>query len=198
MGRRAKDDFRWSFALLGGQEEKHMSNKNKKSDWALIDLVIPLFAFCLAAYYLYTLRDLPTLAKYYGGAIAVLIFLCFAATVCVFFKRKMYLQCKELKKLFQKETYFRDGGGTAVALELLGITILYVGAIKLLGFTAATFLYLCVVMLFLGRRGIWKILLPAAGVTLVGYVLFVIILNLNINLDPVSKSLKYIIRGWVF
>lgn len=175
-----------------------MSNKNKKSDWALIDLVIPLFAFGLAVYYLYTLRDLPTLAKYYGGAIAVLIFLCFAATVYVFFKRKMYQQFKELRKIFQKETFLRNGSGTTIALELLGITILYVGAIKVMGFTAATFLYLCAVMLFLGRRGVWKILLPAAVITLVGYVLFVIILNLNINLDPVSKSLKYIIRGWLF
>ena len=174
-----------------------MSNKHKKSDWALIDLVIPLAAFGLAAYYLYTLRDLPALAKYYGGAIAILIFLCSAAVVYIFFKEKLYLQLGEWKAFFRKET-FRGSGGTVIALELLGMTIVYVGAIKLLGFTAATVLYLCAVMLFLGRRGVWRIILPAVGITIVGYVLFIIILNLNINLDPLSKSLKYWIRGWVF
>ena len=53
-------------------------------------------------------------------------------------------------------------------------------------------------MPFLGRRGIWGILLPALLVTVIGFILFIVILNLNIALDPLSRSLKYLIRGWIF
>lgn len=181
----------------------HMGDNNRnnkpdsKSEWKLIDMVIPLFAFALAAYYFYTLRGLPSIAKYYGGTISVLIMLCFAGFVIIFFRHKLYLSIKKMKGVPRSREKLRTDP-TVVAVELLVITLLYVGLVRLVGYTAATFVYLCVVMLFLGRRGVLRILLPAAVVTVLGYFLFVIILNLNISLDPVSKSLKYLIRGWIF
>jgi len=178
---------------MGDKKEK----KASKSEWNLIDMVIPLFAFLLAVYYYYTLLDLPAEAQYYGGTISILLIICFAAVVYIFFKKKVYLEFKTIKDNFipndeKKETPL------VVAIELLCITLLYVGAIRLIGYTSATFLFLCAVMFFLGRRGIFRIILPAAIITVVGYILFIIILNLNISLDPVSRTLKYLIRGWIF
>lgn len=178
-------------------KENNKKKKSSKSEWTLVDLIIPVFAFALAVYYYYTLRELPTIAKYYGGTISVLIMICFVAVVFIFFKNKLYLGLKELKNIFKKEENGKPNT-FLVAAELLCITLLYVGAIKLVGYTLATFVYLCVVMVFLGRRGALRILIPALIVTLIGYVLFIIILNLNITLDPVSKSLKYLVRGWLF
>ena len=170
--------------------------KENKGEWKLIDFVIPFFAFALAVYYYYTLRGLPDIAKYYGGTISILIMICFAAIMGIFFKKKIYLQLRSLRgKLHKSEKGINP---TLVAVQVLGIALLYVGAIQLIGFTCATFLYLCVMMLFLGRRGIWRVILPAVAVTAVGFILFVVILNLNISLDPISKSLKYLIRGWIF
>ena len=173
-------------------------NKNKSgTEWKLIDFVIPTFAFALAAYYLYSLRELPAVARYYGGSISILIGVCFLAFVIIFFRRKVYL---EFKGLFSAKEEAEPGsrGKAVTAVLLLAITLLYVWVIKLLGYTAATFLYLCVVMPFLGRRGIWGILLPALLVTVIGYFLFIVILNLNISLDPVSRAVKYMIRVWIF
>lgn len=173
------------------------NKKNDKNEWKLIDMVIPLLAFMLAVYYYYTLLELPAIAKYYGGTISVLLMICFAGVVCIFFRKKLYLEFKQLAGNF-KHLKEAKTNPTLVAVELLGLTLLYVGAIQLIGYTVATFVYMCVMMLFLGRRGVLKILLPALAVTLIGYILFVIILNLNISLDPVSRSLKYMIRGWIF
>lgn len=178
------------------EKNKKNEKKDNKSEWKLIDLVIPVFAFALAVYYYHTLRELPAIAKYYGGTISILIMLCFACVVVIFFKNKVYLEFKQTEKDTKAEK--GKSNPSLIAAELIGITVLYVGAIKLVGYTAATFIYLCVIMLFLGRRGVFKIVLPAVAVTLVGYILFIIILNLNISLDPVSKWLKYLIRGWIF
>lgn len=178
-----------------------MENDKKKPDggteWKLIDFVIPVLAFALAAYYLYSLRELPSVAQYYGGSISILIGLCFLAFVVIFFKNKVYLQFKTLFSFSGQEKH-SDAGKTLTAVLLLALTLLYVWGIKLIGYTAATFIYLCCIMPFLGRRGIWGIVLPALLVTVLGFVLFVVILNLNIALDPVSRSLKYLIRGWIF
>ena len=170
--------------------------KENKGEWKPIDFVIPFFAFALAVYYYYTIRGLPDIAKYYGGTISLLIIICFVLIVGIFFRKKIYQQFKSLPTFFQKS----DGNThpVLIAVEVLGIALVYVGAIQLIGFTVATFLYLCAMMLFLGRRGIFKIDLPSAAVTVVGFILFVVILNLNISLDPISKSLKYMIRGWIF
>lgn len=173
--------------------------QNTGAEWKLIDFVIPTLAFALAAYYLYSLRELPSVAQYYGGTISVLIGVCFVAFVIAFFKNKVYLQFKTLFSTFKKgATTDKETGKTITAILLLAFTLLYVWAIKLIGYTAATFLYLCVIMPFLGRRGIWGILLPALLVTVIGFILFIVILNLNIALDPLSRSLKYLIRGWIF
>ena len=67
---------------------KDKKKDNGKAEWKLIDFVIPAFAFALAAYYLYSLRDLPTVAQYYGGAISILIGVCFLAFVVIFFREK--------------------------------------------------------------------------------------------------------------
>ncbi len=175
---------------------KDKKKDNGKAEWKLIDFVIPAFAFALAAYYLYSLRDLPTVAQYYGGAISILIGICFLAFVVIFFREKVYL---EFKTLFSSAKEDPEGRGkTITAVLLLALTLLYVWMIKLLGYTVATFLYLCVIMPFLGRKGIWGIVLPALLVTLIGFILFVVILNLNIALDPISRAAKYLIRGWIF
>lgn len=176
--------------------DKDKKKTDGKAEWKLIDFVIPTFAFALAAYYLYSLRDLPTVAQYYGGTISILIGLCFLAFVFLFFRKKVYLEFKTLFSSSKEES--GDRGKVLTALILLAVTLLYVWMIKLLGYTVASFLYLCAVMPFLGRRGVWGIVLPAILVTVIGFVLFIVILNLNIALDPVSRALKYLIRGWIF
>ena len=176
---------------------KEKKKDNSKAEWKPIDFVIPTFAVALAAYYLYSLRELPAVAQYYGGAISILIGVCYLAFVVVFFREKVYLGFKAL--FSSGEEGNTNGKSKAItAIVLLALTLIYVWMIKLIGFTVATFLYLSVIMPFLGRKGIWGIILPALLITVIGFVLFVVVLNLNIPLDPISRTVKSLIRGWIF
>jgi hypothetical protein len=151
--------------------------KNKAS-WAPADLIIPVFALGLSVYYISTIWDVPPMAQWYGGALSLVNIAFFAAA----------LFCMVKNGVFGKLP--KTNPGIRRALTLACMVAAYIALLPVLGYCVSSFLFIGSVMYFLKARSFLRIIACALFVSLLGFVLFVLVLDVAIPLDPVSEEIK--------
>jgi hypothetical protein len=149
---------------------------------SLAELIVPLLSTVFAIYYLITIQDIPFLAQMYGGGISfLLMFLCAAITL------RIVTRIVKTRGVAEKATL---SGVTATIRQykktislVVGIA-LFIGLLPYLGYPIISFLFVALATYILGVKKVSQALLIALGVTVVGYFLFVVFLQVRIPLGP--------------
>lgn len=167
----------------------------KKKKWNLAELIVPVFSIAFAAYYLYTIRGIAPMAQYYGGALSVMIIALSIVLIVIGIRHGAL-------KISNPVTYFKEHRDDPAVRKYLKATLLmvmvavYIALVQLVGYVIASILFMCGVMIYLGRkRTVRSILLPALLVTAIGFGLFMLFLNVSMPLDPASTWLKDTLRS---
>ena len=110
-------------------------------------------------------RDIPEKSAAYPKALIIAAFI----LTCAFMSRCVVRIKKEGIK---KEERKGELGAMLQVIITMAITILYVIAMPYLGFVIATLIFTFGIMLYLGMRNIFALVLTPLGVTLFGYFVF--------------------------
>ncbi len=156
---------------------------NTKSTLAsLAELVVPVLATVFSFYYLYTIQDIPFLAQMYGGGISFfLVFLCLVVTLRVvvrIVRSRGEAEPATFGEIIQAGRYYSK----AIAL-VLGMA-LYIGLMPYLGYPLLSFLFVAGATYILGVKSIPRSLLISLAVTVAGYVLFIVFLQVRLPIGP--------------
>jgi hypothetical protein len=152
--------------------------------WTPADLFVPGLSLILALYYLYTIRGLARLAQMYGGSLSILcIALFFVAFILVLRSGGLGIRgaVSRLGILASENRKF---------LGMTALTALFIGLIAFVGYPAASILFVAATAFSLKYAGIGKTLAVSFVVTLVGVILFILFLNVDLPLDPLSNAIK--------
>ena len=160
----------------------------KKASWTSADLIIPIFALSLSIYYISTIWNVPQLAQWYGGGLSLINIVFFAVALFCAAKSGAFKKKANLFAYLKSGQYKTDGKGNAVALILM--VAVYIALLPVLGYFVCSFVFICGVMYFLKIRRMSRIFKCALCISLLGFFLFVIVLNVPIPLDPVSEKIR--------
>lgn len=152
--------------------------------WTSADLFVPGLSLLLALYYLYTIRGLARLAQLYGGSLSILcIALFFVAFVLVLRSGGLGLggAVSRLKTLASENRKF---------LVMTALTALFIGLIAFIGYPAASVLFVAATASYLKYARIGKTFAVSVMVTLIGVILFILFLNVDLPLDPLTSAIK--------
>lgn len=157
----------------------------KTTQWSLSDLFVPGLGLLLGAYYLYTVRGLAPLTKLYGGSLSILCISFFAAAAFLVKKhnKKSFFSgsTKKIGALISKHSKF---------LVMAILTALFVILIPIAGYPFAGILFVATTTLYLKYSNIFGVLKVSFIVTLLGFVLFILFLNVDLPLDPLTSMIK--------
>lgn len=157
-----------------------------KSSWALADLIIPLLALFLSVYYISTIWNVPPMAQWYGGGLSLVNIAFFAVALYCAVRggvfRKMPNPTARLRAAWD------SGMSNAVALILM--IAAYIAFLPVLGYFVCSFVFIGGVMYFLKIRRMQQIFMCALFISLLGFLLFVLVLDVPIPLDPVSERVR--------
>jgi len=144
------------------------------------ELVIPLAALLFAIYYFFTIRNSPWTAQVGAFFIGtILIVLCLIFVVVTVLKIRSGSATAGFSVLLSREDY--SSGRLAVFV----LTLLYVVLIPYGGFTLTTFFFLWLCMAILGHgKKLFSVTLVASGITLSGYLLFIVAFNTRFPHGP--------------
>jgi len=156
----------------------------KKAQWLPGDLFIPGLAMLLGAYYLYTIRGLAPLAQLYGGSLSIFCIVLFLAAVYKVLRQKNF-----------------SGTGTAGKLKTLAaahakfivlavFTTLFIVIIPTIGYPASSILFVSSTAIYLRYGSMLQTIKVSVIVTLIGFVLFILFLNVGLPLDVISERIK--------
>lgn len=152
------------------------------------DLVLPILALLYGSYYLYSIVGLPFEAQVNGLFIVAVLFL-LIAVLLVRTGRDWARGTVTLRLDRLLEPVALLPRRIAFLLLTFGSLL----AIRWLGFTLTTFLFMLSSMIALGNRS-WRMLLTVAGATAAGgYVFFIAILDARFPHGPLEQLL-----GWLF
>jgi hypothetical protein len=150
----------------------------------MTELVVPILSVIFSLYYLYTIQDIPFLAQMYGGGISFfLIFLSIVVSTRIIVRivkarseaaPPTFAEVKKAGRFYYK----------AIALAL-GMA-LYIGLMPYLGYVILSFLFVTAATWILGVKSIPRAMLMALGVTVAGYLLFIVFLQVRLPLGPVQ------------
>ena len=163
----------------------------EKYAWKLGDLIIPLMAASLGLYYLKTIQGLPFLAQMYGGGLCVVVLL-FAVRIFIL----------AIKGGVFKKSAKPSGTGSKTKIYLraavvVGFIIIYLLLFPYAGYTVSSILFISGTLYFLGARSIAAIIRNAVVVTMIGFCLFALFLNVPFPLDPFSQALKTLVYSMI-
>lgn len=159
-----------------------MSN-TKSTLSSLAELFVPLLSTAFAIYYLITIQGIPFLAQMYGGGISFLLILLSAAVTL-----RVVIRIIRSRGVAEKATI---SGVVATArhykkmISLVVGIALFIGLLPYLGYPIISFLFIALATYILGVKKISRTLLIALGVTVVGYILFIVFLQVRIPLGPI-------------
>jgi amino acid transporter len=158
-----------------------MSNK-KSTLSALSELVVPVTATVFALYYLSTIRGIPFLAQIYGGGVSILLLLlCLIASLRVIVK--LVRENRDAVPVTFSEVKAALRPYSKAAALVLGMA-LYIGLMSFIGYPAVSFLFIAGALYILGLKSIPRALLLSLVVTVIGYILFVVFLQVRLPLGP--------------
>ncbi|MBK5205205.1 MAG: tripartite tricarboxylate transporter TctB family protein [Polaromonas sp.] len=147
-------------------------------------MVIPLLAGGFATYYISTVWDLPWEAKangmVLGGLLLVLVTIFVLDTVNSVYRKTASLSLRRLVEPRQFQ---------GKRLGLVALMIAFIVLIPYLGFTLTMFTFLLLAMLVLGVRSVRRLISVAGIAALVGYLMFIALLNTPFPHGPVEALL---------
>lgn len=152
------------------------------------DLVIPLLAGSFAVYYISTVWDLPWEAKANGLVLGILLVLLVLASVFgtlhSLYRGTASLSLRKLIEPIQFQSR---------RLGLVALMIAFIAIMPYLGFTLTLFTFLVLAMLLLGVRSVRHLLSVAAIAALVGYSMFIMLLDTPFPHGPIEALLGKIL-----
>jgi hypothetical protein len=158
------------------------SYKNKRPAGG--DLVIPLLAGSFAVYYISTVWDLPWEAKanglVLGSLLVLLVLVSVFGTLHSLYRGTASLSLRRLIEPIQFQSK---------RLGLVALMIAFIAVMPYLGFTLTLFTFLVLAMLLLGVRSVRRLLSVAAIAALVGYLMFIVLLDTPFPHGPVEALL---------
>ena len=148
------------------------------------ELVIPIGSLMLAAYYLYSIRNVPWEAQINGFFLSVVL-LILASLFLIRTLGKIARGKADLGfgPLYGSAELFRKRIG------LVGLMVLFIVALDWIGFTATIFLFLVASMLLLGVRARGKLIAIPVILSIGGYFLFIVALNSQLPRGVVERLL---------
>jgi hypothetical protein len=158
----------------------------KSVQWAPGDLLVPGLGMLLGLYYLYTVRGLPFLAQFYGGALSIICILLFlVAFFMVLLKNKgKFLSVKLTDKLASIAVTYKN------LIILTAFTALFIALISIVGYFVASFFFVVITTSYLRYGDLKKNMKVGLIVTLVGFVLFFLFLKVDLPLDFITAKVK--------
>lgn len=157
----------------------------KMAQWTLGDLFVPGLGLVLGSYYLYTVRDLVPLAKLYGGSLSVLCIAFFVvALILVIKQNKKGLfagSTKKISVLVSKHSRF---------LVMTILTLLFIMFIPILGYPFASVFFVATTIFYLKYSNVAGVIKVSLIVTLLGFVLFILFLNVDLPLDRITSMIR--------
>ena len=148
------------------------------------DLVIPLLAGCFAVYYISTVWDLPWEAKanglVLGSLLVLLVLVSVFGTLHSLYRGTASLSLRKLIEPIQFQSK---------RLGLVALMIAFIAIMPYLGFTLTLFTFLVLAMLLLGVRSGRRLLSVAVIAALVGYLMFIVLLDTPFPHGPVEALL---------
>jgi len=158
---------------------------NTKSTLAsLTELVVPILSVVFSLYYLSTIQDIPFLAQMYGGGISFfLIFLSLVVSIKILI-RIMKARSEAAPPTFAEVKRAGRFYWKAIALAL-GMA-LYIGLMPYVGYPLLSFLFVTAATWVLGVKSVPRAMLMALGVTVAGYLLFIVFLQVRLPMGPVE------------
>jgi len=152
------------------------------------DLVIPLLAGSFAMYYISTVWDLPWEAKanglVLGSLLVLLVLVSMLGTVYSVYRKTASMSLRRLVEPRQFQ---------GKRLSLVALMIAFILVMPFLGFTLTLFTFLVLAMLLLGVRSVRRLLSVAAIAALVGYLMFIVLLDTPFPHGPVEALLGKIL-----
>lgn len=164
----------------------------ERSEWNLGALIVPGLGALLALYYIYTIKGLPWLAQMYGGALSVVCLIFFIAVVVLVRSHRV----QEGEKISDKsdKSFFAQYGKF---LFMVFLTSLFIFILPYVGYVAAATLLGVSIAGYLGySRNPLALLKVGLGIALMGFILFVLFLDVDLSLDSVSSSIGEAVRSW--
>jgi hypothetical protein len=152
------------------------------------DLVLPFLALLYGGYYLYSILGLPFEAQVNGLFIVAVLFL----LIAILLARTGRAWASGAVTL-RLDSLLEPVPLLPRRISFLLLTLASLLAIRWLGFTLTTVLFMLSSMIVLGTRS-WRMLLTVAGATAAGgYVFFIAILDARFRHGPLEQLL-----GWLF
>jgi hypothetical protein len=160
--------------------------QDKKSKSVGSELIIPIVALFFTIYYFFTILDAPWTAQVAAFIVGALLII----FVIAFIVRSIKL--------------IKTGGGSlgfedliapknlvSKRLRILGLTFAFIFTVPYLGFTITTFLFLSVAMMVLSNfQNKRFIILLSAGLSLGGYLLFILAFETRFPAGPFESFMK--------
>ncbi len=150
------------------------------------DLVIPIAGLAFTIYYFVTIIDAPWTAQvsaFFVGSILIALILIFLV--------KSFLMLRRGEVDLKLDTLVAPVSYVPKRLKLLALTMAYIAAVRWLGFTITTFLFLLSAMLVLGegrRKGL--IVAISLILSLGGYLLFIVAFKTRFPAGPFEDLMK--------
>lgn len=148
------------------------------------DLIIPVMAAAYALYYVYTILDYPLEAQinglFLGGVLCTLVAVFLVRTGIQWVRGEVSLDMSKVIAPF------------SILPARIGFLVLTIGfaiAIRWLGFTLTTWIYLLGCMLILGVRSRLILTLLPLGSAIGGYIFFIAMLHTRFPKGPVEHFL---------
>jgi hypothetical protein len=156
--------------------------------WTVGDLFIPGLAAVLALYYLYTIKGLPGLAQMYGGTLSIVCLLFFTVALYLVFSDRRYSDEKTKNTFAVKYAKF---------ICMIFLTAFFIFILPYAGYFLSTTLLGILIAGYLHYSKSFLILLTIGLIiSLSGFFLFVLFLDVDLPLDSISLAAKEAIHSW--
>jgi hypothetical protein len=148
------------------------------------DLIVPVLGAAFAAYYIWSIIELPWMARFSGivlvSILAVLIVLLLIRSFRALVSGRARFSFAALKE--EPATAFRRWGTFALAIG-------FMVSLEYLGFTLAILVFLLLSMTLLEVRPWRRMVLIAVGASAAGYTLFIAALGARLPRGPIEQFL---------
>ena len=160
--------------------------QDKKSKSVGSELIIPIVAFFFTIYYFFTILNAPWTAQ-----VAAFI----VGSLLIIFVIAFIVRSTKIIKTGGGSLSFEDliapKNLVSKRLQILGLTIAFIFTVPYLGFTITTFLFLSVAMMVLSNfQNKRFIILLSAGLSLGGYLLFILAFETRFPAGPFESLMK--------
>ena len=165
--------------------------ENKEADASVhtsvgSQLIIPIAAVLFTVYYFYTIIDAPWTAQ-----VAAFIVGSILITLVILFGIKSVKIVRTGQGVLNFDSLVTPRSYVPKRVGLLSLTIIYIFIVPSLGFTITTFLFLTMAMLLLSEgKNKRLILFLSAGLSLGGYLLFVVAFKTRFPAGPFETLMK--------